>query len=282
MSDQWFCFVNDDTVGPISTASIVGMIQSGELNVKVKVASPERTQNGWVLITTIPEFSVVFAEIAAARNQQKEQAQAAKRLAAEQAQAAKETRQRERHLAADEKRKRALRRDQERQAAAADAVAVTTREAAPQVSASRRISRHSRRSTTPTSIIDFFDWKFEKYLTPWIVRATWVIALFTSALWALVMALAFLGGTAVSDDTSDDTRRTSARRPSTSTPSDVGTRGGSSISDWFAGQAVRTAAFITLIIGVIVGLLWTRVVLELAIVAFNIANSLVSIDDKLS
>jgi hypothetical protein len=277
MSDQWFCFVNDDTVGPISTASIVGMIQSGELNVKVKVASPERTQNGWVLITTIPEFSVVFAEIAAARNQQKEQAQAAKRLAAEQAQAAKETRQRERHLAADEKRKRALRRDQERQVAALpDTVAVTTREAAPQVSASRRISRHSRRSTTPTSIIDFFDWKFEKYLTPWIVRATWVIALFTSALWALVMALAFLGGTAVSDDTSDDTRRTSARRLSTSTPIPISLGGNR------AAQAVRTVAFVTLFIGVIVGLLWTRVVLELAIVAFNIANSLVSIDDKLS
>ncbi len=53
------------------------------------------------------------------------------------------------------------------------------------------------------------------------------------------------------------------------------------MSDWLDGQMVRTVAFITLFIGVVVSLLWTRVVLELAIVAFNIANSLVSIDDKL-
>lgn len=47
-----------------------------------------------------------------------------------------------------------------------------------------------RRFKPATSLLDIFDWKFEKYLTPWIVRATWILCVGICALWIILGLIA--------------------------------------------------------------------------------------------
>ena len=42
-----------------------------------------------------------------------------------------------------------------------------------------------------TSPLDIFDWRFKKYLTPWILRVSWLIVLLVAALWVLLAIVQF-------------------------------------------------------------------------------------------
>ena len=139
-----------------------------------------------------------------------------------------------------------------------------------------------------TSIWDVFDFKFEKYLTPWIIRVTWIAALIvtglTISLYTFVLVASFV--------------------PKNSTPQTASSQEGSSASeprsrlaierlmpDGLSGDdrgdsnaqtiLLNVFTWVSMTIAVLVSLLWIRVLLEMMIVLFNMATSLASIDRKI-
>jgi len=139
----------------------------------------------------------------------------------------------------------------------------------PRISVSR-IKRGGRLQTAE-SWLDLFDWKFKKYLTPWIVRATWIIFLVLVGIW---LALQLLGIVLFI---------LSLVAPSTELMEQQGNFGAPQfepanrdLKGWATGVFVSAQV---VIVGFVL-ILWVRVVLESIIVLFNIAASLDSIDNK--
>jgi hypothetical protein len=115
----------------------------------------------------------------------------------------------------------------------------------------------NQRFKPSTSILDLFDWKFEKYVTPLIVRITWILAVASTV---FILTLVLLGP----EIWADIMAGSGSRRPSSK----------SGIPLWMLKLILR----IPLVVGALWALLWTRVFLELVIVIFHIANSVASIE----
>jgi hypothetical protein len=119
-----------------------------------------------------------------------------------------------------------------------------------------------------------FDWKFERYLTPWIIRGYWVTALIGAVTITLI-----LGGNLMMDlmpKPSPDTPRITYKivLPVINEPS-------GNQQSWNA-RAFRNATLFISTLYVIVCILMTiRVLCELSIVLFNIALSAKSIEKSL-
>lgn len=129
--------------------------------------------------------------------------------------------------------------------------------------------------SSSTSIFDIFDWQFKKYLTPWILRITWAIVLAVAPFVLLLLLIQIVGiwlpdfqwsGTdgSIADDRMRRMETTASAEPF--------------LPFWFRIRVAGTAYQIARIAGMAVSILWIRVLLELAIVLFNIATTLSSID----
>jgi hypothetical protein len=132
-------------------------------------------------------------------------------------------------------------------------------------------------------IAGFFDLTFERYITPWVVRVTWVSALVLSALWAVVL-VTVLGASVLTEDA--DTQTSSQRPGATHTEFRLPSVGSSTSSPSSSrvsakGIAYKVASIASIVCGVILFLLWIRVALETIIVVFNIATTLTSIEGLL-
>ena len=128
---------------------------------------------------------------------------------------------------------------------------------------------------TSESLVDILDWRFRKYLTPWILRVTWVIVLVLAPLWILLLLVQIVGiwlpdlqWTAdAGSQAADQLRRETLREPV--------------LPWWFQMRVAATVWQISRIAGTAVAILWVRVVLELAIVLFNIATTLTTIEAEI-
>jgi hypothetical protein len=135
------------------------------------------------------------------------------------------------------------------------------------------------------SFWDLFDFRFEKSLTPWIVRLSWVLILIVGALWIVAIVVGVLG--AVLPDIPDSERYATEARLKTYSPA-VGSIPGNTPSSGTtpsltsALRVNRWLAVLTGGISVLLGVLWLRVVLESVIVLFNIAATVAQIDRKLN
>lgn len=130
-----------------------------------------------------------------------------------------------------------------------------------------------RRFQPSNSWLDVFDWKFEKYLTPWIVRLTWVLALVLAAISIILTARAVFVGS-VSD---------LLPKQRASPPPRIEQKWEFQVPEKVSEPPMvfyRVLGFVLGVVVTIVGLLWLRVILETVIVLFNIARSLASIDRK--
>lgn len=156
-------------------------------------------------------------------------------------------------------------------------------------SASGLADRHRPSMTAATSWFDLFDFKFEKYLTPWIIRLTWAVALVVSAVW-LAMLLFGVVWTLIPSAAEANLSQTQLRAeqeltsPGLEAPETESPR---SRLKWrplkLPPQVVlATAMALTTIIAIMVCLLWVRVFLETVIVVFNIATTLKDIERKLT
>lgn len=143
----------------------------------------------------------------------------------------------------------------------------------PSVTARRPFQHQS------TSLLDLLDFSFTRYVTPLIVKITWVIALILSAGWLSLVVVGLIVSMLPEIETPQGTRRSSRPRPEIQfdfQSNELAERAG----DASFAVAMRVAIVITQLVGIILFLLWIRVALEAVIVIFHMAANLKSIDDK--
>ncbi len=138
--------------------------------------------------------------------------------------------------------------------------------------------RSPRLSTPSTSLLDLFDFKFEKYLTPWIIRITWGLVLGCAAMWIMAIGLGIVA-TWMPESTQARERPEARERPNATRLEFIAPNAEAPI--WLRKRLITTVAGITGCIAVIIAVLWIRVSLETVIVVFNMAKSLASIDETL-
>ena len=129
----------------------------------------------------------------------------------------------------------------------------------------------------PRSWWDLFDWRFERYLTPWIIRGTWMLILwlaFCGLTWQAVDS----GYAIVFNSTiSADWRAREAKRPPVvRPPGNQNHQPGLALEPERLGETRLNAIgwMIATAVGTLLTLLYTRVFFEFLIVQFNIAGSL--------
>lgn len=183
----------------------------------------------------------------------------------------------------DEAKQRAQAERQQRSAEQRAAAAQTaTRVAASAVTTVRSQFDAVRRGqfSDSTSLLDIFDWRFKKYLTPWILRVTWVFVLFVTALWVVGNLFDILASWLPTTDLAFDDRVIDRRdiqgdlRPAKPI-----------LPRWLIEWMIRCGnSFARTLLGVAkiaagaIILLLLRVVFEVAIVLFNIATTLTTIE----
>jgi hypothetical protein len=143
-------------------------------------------------------------------------------------------------------------------------------------------------SAAPRRVLQLLDWKFERYLTPWIVRATWIICVTLACLWIVVI----LGGLvyswlpkperSVSLQSAEDLLNNLENLNSLEALGQLGgDRGGGLLPGWMTSRLTSLLMAVTAICAVVLGVLWTRALLECVAVFFNMARTLTSIEDRL-
>ena len=128
-------------------------------------------------------------------------------------------------------------------------------------------SKHTARaklSRTPTSWLDFFDWRFEYYLTPWIIRALWIGYLGFTLLAIIVYTYLFVF------DFSSVGAFSSSEGPHFGVPE----KPMLSVPSWFTKGIAKLILYLVGLIGIITWLLVVRVSLEMMIVLFRIAEDI--------
>lgn len=119
-----------------------------------------------------------------------------------------------------------------------------------------------------------FDFRFRYYLTPYIVRITWVLALVGASLYFI--SSTFITPFATADkrapvefdrrDLDPDHPKGRAPQKEAKEPSNL-TKALGEIVDWVLTSGIR-------LVGLVVGLMYVRVLAEMTIVVFNISNDI--------
>lgn len=126
----------------------------------------------------------------------------------------------------------------------------------------------TRKLKPANSLLDIFDFRFEKFVTPIIIRITWIMVVAATVLFAIWSAYELVASELPVEKV-EPKMQLEWRLPK-----------GVDVS----GGAVRVGAkvfgYVMWVIVLALLLLWIRVSLEMTIVAFNIATSLQSIDRK--
>ncbi len=151
--------------------------------------------------------------------------------------------------------------------------------------------RNAKRSVAAT-IWRLCDFKFKRYLTPWIIRVTWLCVLLLVAVWFLLLS----GSTVLSWLATESSSR---EQPSLDTSSldglldqlDGQSLLGSSLLGGSAKQrpgfigsverfAWKSAQIFTAVVSMFLFVLWSRAMLEMVVVIFDISETLKRIDSK--
>lgn len=131
----------------------------------------------------------------------------------------------------------------------------------------------ARRFKESNSLLDILvDFRFEKYITPIIVRATWIVALISIFAFLLLML-----GVLVMSILPPEGAQPPAHPNQWGAPNVPAKPAKSWGMD---SSVISICLYAGLVVGAFLALLWLRVALEGVIVIFNIAESLVSIDQK--
>ena len=141
-----------------------------------------------------------------------------------------------------------------------DSFSINTSSAKQQLSSNRR-----HVSGFVDAFFALFDWRFQRYLTPWVVRVTWVVFLALVVMWLLTLCLGVIVSILPFDPPAPANREFGQfTQPQSS--------GLSLFARYIAG-------LVTMVTLSLLGVLWVRVTLELIIVRFNMAESLRSLEN---
>ncbi len=144
---------------------------------------------------------------------------------------------------------------------------------------------HAQKSSgggTPFHWLSVLDFKFERHLTPWILRFSWVCVLLLAVVWLLFLGYQFVANSFFSPQPTVATMPTTAAGVNGMLDELLSTasRQQTAISV-FSSFPWRALLFVTSLVAILLTVLWTRLFLEALIVVFNMGRSLKSIDDKL-
>jgi Zn-finger nucleic acid-binding protein len=131
-----------------------------------------------------------------------------------------------------------------------------------------------------SSYLDIFDWQFKKYLTPWILRVTWVLVLVAAGLWVIGNLFEIISYWLPAMEWGAEEAPAMARGiPREVKPAEP------MLPLWlirlvakFGNSVAGTLYGIVKIAAGAIALLLLRVVFEVAIVLFNIATTLTTIE----
>jgi hypothetical protein len=136
----------------------------------------------------------------------------------------------------------------------------------------------SRRFQPSTSILDLFDFKFQKYLTPWVVRYTWICVLSMAAFGTIGSVVAFAIELVPVSETRPAAEVRDGHFPSRASEPRVEP---SAVSVWTSKQVLKVVGLIFGFVMTALFVLWVRVVLECVIVIFDISQSLKTMETLL-
>ncbi len=142
----------------------------------------------------------------------------------------------------------------------------------------RKALRQRRGADLWKILVYLVDPMFKRYLTPWIIRWTWCLALLAAFIWISVLGYAHLYDIVAPERLS----RFKVESPAAEGPMEH--RAPDDPSEWWKAveRVPRSLGIYTVqIIASVIGILWIRVVLEGAIVLFNIVSKLGAIDEHL-
>ena len=148
--------------------------------------------------------------------------------------------------------------------------------------------RHSPATTSDASVfwrkargsnfsLALFDFKFEHYLTPWIIRFSWICVLCLAAVWILFLSYRFVSSSFSGSDPVTPTLSTSPDALNQMLEGLMSQQSPLGFFSSFGGRAIMTLSGL---VAILLTVLWTRVMLETLIVIFNISNTLKSIEQK--
>ena len=139
-------------------------------------------------------------------------------------------------------------------------------------------------------VLAFANWEFDRYHTPWIIRVSWLVVLPLALLWMVLLVLTYLfpaaGGISVSGGRAVPDFGNMGNEEFLDSMLDMYSSGGSLLPGvgvqrtGFIGRLMSIASFVTMLALIVLGVLWTRVVLELIFVVFDIQRTLKSIETK--
>jgi hypothetical protein len=135
-----------------------------------------------------------------------------------------------------------------------------------QLDATASTSTDLREYQETLSFIDFFDFRFRRYLTPGIVRISWFLILLACALWILLLSYFYV---------SSLLHRHHFTLPDVRIGSNLASEPVSDPSVFTIPQFFyNSALYFTYLIVAMIGLLWTRVAFETIIMVFSIGSYL--------
>ena len=144
---------------------------------------------------------------------------------------------------------------------------------ARQEDAARRHAVHLDGYVEARSLVEFFDFRFRRYLTPWIIRVSWPLVMTGALIWIMVVSYTFVSALIASGDLSVGP---SENLPAASMAEEVANQKNLFVISPFF---MKSGLFLTGLITITLGLLWIRVVFETIILLFSIANTLRVIED---
>ena len=148
------------------------------------------------------------------------------------------------------------------------------------------VSHHrgvKRKWQSSSSIWDVFDFQFRRYVTPLIVKITWIVFLAVTAAWLTFAVAIFVMALPGNSELSFSSNTGFPSDVSVSSPQYRQGRIAESPGPfWKLSEAAlfKVAMMITTVILASIGVLWVRVVLEAIIVIFNIAETLSEIRNE--
>ncbi len=120
-----------------------------------------------------------------------------------------------------------------------------------QANTSQRLRRFDIDGFTESdSLLDLFDFRFRRYMTPMILKASWIVVLFIAIGWGLLATFGYASSILNSPSVEF------------SNP----------IADSLSPQVVKTGLFLSFLIGIMMAVLWIRVIFESILMLFHIGN----------
>lgn len=122
-------------------------------------------------------------------------------------------------------------------------------------------------------MVEFFDFRFRRYLTPWIIRISWPLVMTGAMIWIVIVSYTFVSSLIASGDLSVGPSENPSAVSAADEPSDREQL--FVVSPFF----MKSGMFLTGMITIVLSVLWIRVVFETIILLFSIANTLRVIED---